>query len=268
MSPSSRGSTPAARHFAGPRAGRDARAAASWSLPSGGRTAGPGPRRLVGFQRGQVVGYVIGQVQRRACCPGQYAGGRLGEQLAIGPGVRCRDPRTGPGPAGCRDGTRPRRRPRRPAACPAPPGRADPTGRHRGQPVHDPAEDRQQFLLAEVGGQQPDPAGDVEADPARGDDPAPGDVGRGDSADREPVPQCTSGIAYDAATIPGSSATLTTCSSARSAAGSGINARVANTTPGTRIRPYRGITSRYSDSATISTSVTSSRERRQVSGPA
>ena len=83
-----------------------------------------------------------------------------------------------------------------------------------------------------------------------------------------PYPQCTSGIAYDAATIPGSSATLTTCSSARSAAGSGISARVANTTPGTRIRPYRGITSRYSDSATISTSVTSSRERRQVSGPA
>ncbi len=71
-------------------------------------------------------------------------------------------------------------------------------------------------------------------------------------------------IAYDTTTIPGSSATLTICSSARSAAGSGINARVANTTPGTRIRPYRRITSRYSDSATISTSVTSSRERRQV----
>ena len=69
----------------------------------------------------------------------------------------------------------------------------------------------------------------------------------------KPYPQCTSGIAYDATTMPGSSATLTTCSSARSAAGSGISARLANTTPGTRIRPCRGMTNRYSDSAMIST---------------
>ena len=69
----------------------------------------------------------------------------------------------------------------------------------------------------------------------------------------KPYPQCTSGIAYDASTMPGSSATLTTCSSARSAAGSGISARLANTTPGTRIRPCRGMTNRYSDSAMIST---------------
>ena len=71
-----------------------------------------------------------------------------------------------------------------------------------------------------------------------------------------PYPQCTSGIAYDARTMPGSSATLATCSSERSAAGSGISARVANTTPGTRIRPCRGMTKRYRDSATISTSRT------------
>ena len=69
----------------------------------------------------------------------------------------------------------------------------------------------------------------------------------------KPYPQCTSGIAYDASTMPGSSATLTTCSSARSAFGSGISARLANTTPGTSIRPCRGMTNRYSDSAMIST---------------
>jgi len=87
---------------------------------------------------------------------------------------------------------------------------------HRGELVHDPAQDRDQLVPAQAGGQQPDPAGDVETDPARGDHTAAADVGRGDPADREPVPQCTSGIAYDATTMPGSSATLTTCSSARS----------------------------------------------------
>ena len=46
---------------------------------------------------------------------------------------------------------------------------------------------------------------------------------------------------------------MTTCSITRSAAGSGISARLANTTPGTRIRPCRGMTNRYSDSAMIST---------------
>ena len=83
-----------------------------------------------------------------------------------------------------------------------------------------------------------------------------------------PYPQCTSGIAYDASTIPGSSATLTTCSSARSAAGSGISARVANTTPGTRIRPCRGMTNRYSDSAMISTEGSLLTRRFLVPGPA
>ncbi len=53
--------------------------------------------------------------------------------------------------------------------------------------------------------------------------------------------------------MPGNSATLTTCSSARSPAGAGISARVANTTPGTRIRPCPGMTNRYSDSAMIPT---------------
>lgn len=40
---------------------------------------------LMGFQRGQIVGHVIDQVQRRAR-RGQAAGG-LGEQLAVRPGV-------------------------------------------------------------------------------------------------------------------------------------------------------------------------------------
>jgi hypothetical protein len=68
----------------------------------------------------------------------------------------------------------------------------------------------------------------------------------------EELARCTSGIAYEAPTMPGSSTTLTTCCSERSAAGSGISARVANTTPGTRIRPCRGMTNRYGESSTIS----------------
>ena len=54
--------------------------------------------------------------------------------------------------------------------------------------------------------------------------------------------------------MPGSAATLTTCSSERSAARSGSSARVAYTTPGTSIRPCRGITKRYGACSTTSTS--------------
>jgi len=42
---------------------------------------------LMGFQRGQVVGYVIDQKQRRPCRLGQDAAGGLGEQLPVGAGV-------------------------------------------------------------------------------------------------------------------------------------------------------------------------------------
>jgi hypothetical protein len=103
---------------------------------------------------------------------------------------------------------------------PAAPGAARDRG---GELIHHPAEHRGQLAAAEVRGEQADAAGDVETDAA-------------------------------ACTMPGSSATLATCCRERSAAGSGISARVANTMPGTRIRPCRAIANRYGDSSAISTS--------------
>jgi hypothetical protein len=87
---------------------------------------------------------------------------------------------------------------------------------HGGEPVHHPAQHRDQLASAEVGGEQPDPAGDVEPDPARGDHAAPGDIGGGDPADREPVSPVHVGHRIRRLDDAGSSATLTTCSSARS----------------------------------------------------
>lgn len=60
-------------------------------------------------------------------------------------------------------------------------------------------------------------------------------------------------MAYEAPTMPGSVATLATCSSDRSEATSGNNALDANTTPGTRIAPDRSIRNRYGDSSTSRT---------------
>ncbi|GIJ36430.1 hypothetical protein Vse01_55780 [Micromonospora sediminimaris] len=52
--------------------------------------------------------------------------------------------------------------------------------------------------------------------------------------------------------MPGRVATLATCSSDRSAAGSGSRDRDAKTTPGTRIGSRRSIRNRYGDSSTTS----------------
>jgi hypothetical protein len=63
----------------------------------------------------------------------------------------------------------------------------------------------------------------------------------------KPYPQCTSGMAYEAPTIPGSVATFATWSIALSASRS--NAWEANTTPGTRISPLGSRRNRYGPSA-------------------
>src|SRR5918999_2331858 len=63
----------------------------------------------------------------------------------------------------------------------------------------------------------------------------------------KPYPQCTSGMAYEAPTIPGSVATLATWSIALSASRS--SASEAKTTPGTRISPLGSRRNRYGPSA-------------------
>ncbi len=66
-----------------------------------------------------------------------------------------------------------------------------------------------------------------------------------------PYPQCTSGIAYDARTIPGSVATLATCIRAMSTGSLGSSDLDANTIPGTRIVPSWPIRNRYGVSSVI-----------------
>src|SRR5215218_1895183 len=61
----------------------------------------------------------------------------------------------------------------------------------------------------------------------------------------KPYPQCTSGMAYDASTMPGSVATFRTCSKDLSARASGSRPDVANTMPGTRIGGSSSIRKRY-----------------------
>ena len=68
----------------------------------------------------------------------------------------------------------------------------------------------------------------------------------------KPYPQCTSGIAYEASTIPGRVATFATCSSACSDATAGRSDREANTMPGTRIDPRRSSRHRTGVSSTSS----------------
>ena len=64
-----------------------------------------------------------------------------------------------------------------------------------------------------------------------------------------PYPQCTSGMAYDAPTMPGNVATFATCSSVRSPATSGNSSADANTWPGTRIASWRSMRHRHGDSS-------------------
>jgi hypothetical protein len=79
------------------------------------------------------------------------------------------------------------------------------------QPVHEGAEDGHDLAAAQIGGEEADAAGDVEADPAGRDHSTGRRVGGRDPADREAVSQVRSGIAYEAVTMPGNVATLATC---------------------------------------------------------
>ena len=73
---------------------------------------------------------------------------------------------------------------------------AHPAGYRHIEVVHHRADLWLELLAAQLtADQEPHPAGDVEADPAGGNDPTLVDVGGRHAADRKPVSQCTSGIA-------------------------------------------------------------------------
>jgi hypothetical protein len=80
--------------------------------------------------------------------------------------------------------------------------------------IHQPVEPAGGLLPGHGRGHQPHTAGDVEPDPSRRDHAAGINVGGPTPPMGKPYPQCTSGIVYDASTIPGSVATLTTCCNA------------------------------------------------------
>jgi Subunit ChlI of Mg-chelatase len=78
----------------------------------------------------------------------------------------------------------------------------------------------------------------VSAEKARHRRPATPPIGK-------PYPQCTSGMAYDASTMPESVATFRPCSKDLSARASGSRPDVANTMPGTRIGGSSSIRKRW-----------------------
>src|SRR4029453_18314728 len=89
----------------------------------------------------------------------------------------------------------------------------------------------------------PTPPGDT-TPPASTSVPATPPIGK-------PYPQCTSGMAYDASTMPGSVATFRTCSKDLSARASGSRPDVANTMLGTRIGGSSSIRKRVGVSSKI-----------------
>ena len=74
-----------------------------------------------------------------------------------------------------------------PAAQPPHPTGARAAGYHRRQGVHHRSQPRRQPGPIQVRGQQPHPAGNVEAHPAGGDHPSSRGIGGGHAPDREPI---------------------------------------------------------------------------------
>ena len=80
-----------------------------------------------------------------------------------------------------------------------------------------------------------------------------------------PYPQWMSGMAYEASTMPGSVATLATCSTARSSTALVAISSVANTMPGTRIPGTVPIGTRHTKGSTRSRLTSAPKVPRQTS---